>query len=126
MEISGKIIAVLPIQQGTSKGSGKQWSKQDFVIETQEQYPKKMCYQIFGEEKIKMHGAQVGDDVDVSFDIDCKEWNGKWFNSVNAWKVIQRNVHQTSEQSANQQYETPKEYQQSTFENDKGKDDLPF
>ena len=86
MEISGKIIAVLPLQSGTSN-SGKEWQKQEFVIETQGDYPKKMCYQLFGEERIKSNSANVGDEVTVSFDIDAKEWNGKWFNSVNAWKV---------------------------------------
>ena len=123
MEISGKIIAVLPLQSGTGR-NGNVWEKQEFVVETQEQYPKKMCYSLFGSERIQQYAAQIGDDVDVSFDIDAKEWNGRWFNSINAWKVIKRNVHQT--QSANQQYEAPKEYQQSTFEDDKGEDDLPF
>ena len=86
MEISGKIIAVLPLQSGTSN-SGKEWQKQEFVIETQGDYPKKMCYQLFGEERIKSNSANVGDEVTVSFDIDCREWNGKWFNDIRAWKV---------------------------------------
>ena len=118
MEISGKIIAVLPLQSGTGI-NGNVWEKQEFVVETQEQYSKKLCYQLFGNDKIKMYAAKVGDDVDVSFDIDAKEWNGKWFNSINAWKVIRRNV--TNNSPVNQPSSAPKE----TFAND-AKDDLPF
>ena len=117
MERSGKIIAVLPLQSGTGR-NGNAWEKQDFVIETQDQYPKKMCYTLFGSEKIQQYGAAIGDDVDVSFDIDAKEWNGKWFNSINAWKVIRRNV-------KNNNPVQPPFATKETFTND-AKDDLPF
>lgn len=117
MEISGKIIAVLPLQSGTGR-NGNVWEKQEFVVETQEQYPKKMCYSLFGSERIQQYAAQIGDDVDVSFDIDAKEWNGKWFNSINAWKVIRRNV-------KNNNPVQPPSAAKETFTND-AKDDLPF
>lgn len=100
--ISGKIIAVLPLQSGTGR-NGNAWEKQEFVVETQEQYPKKMCYSLFGSERIQQYAARVGDDVDVSFDIDAKELNGRWFNSINAWKVIKRNVTNSNPVQAQQQ-----------------------
>lgn len=124
MEISGKIIAVLPLQSGVGK-NGTEWKKQEYVIQTSDQYPKKMCFNLWGD-RIQEFGIQEGQDLDVSFDIDCREWNGKWFNDIKAWKVIQRNVYQAPQQSANQQYQAPKEYQQSTFDANKGDDDLPF
>ncbi len=86
MEISGKIIAVLPLQQGTSK-AGNPWQSQSYVLETQEQYPKKVCFEIFGEDRIKNNSCQIDELVTVSFDIESREFNGRWYTSVRAWKV---------------------------------------
>lgn len=84
MEITGKIIAVLPLQSGTS-AKGNQWQKQECVIETQEQYPKKCCFTLFGD-KVSLC-PKVGDECTVKFDIDAHEYNGRWFNQINAWSV---------------------------------------
>ena len=89
-EITGKIIAVLPTRSGTS-AKGTQWSSQTAVIETHEQYPKKVAFDVLGE-KITEFNLQVGEEVTVSFDINAREFNGKWFNSVNAWKVVREQV----------------------------------
>lgn len=86
MEISGKIISVLPLQQGTSK-AGNPWQSQSYVLETQEQYPRKVCFEIFGEERIKNNACQIDDLVTVSFDLESREFNGRWYTSVRAWKV---------------------------------------
>lgn len=86
MEVSGKIIAVLPLQQGTSK-AGNAWQSQSYVLETQEQYPKKICFEVFGEERIKNNLCQIDDLVTVSFDLESREFNGRWYTSVRAWKV---------------------------------------
>ena len=67
MEVSGKIIAILPIQGGTSK-SGNEWKKQDYILETHDQYPKKICFNLWGE-KIDQYAIQSGEEVTVSFDI---------------------------------------------------------
>ena len=90
MDITGKIIAVLPTRSGTS-AKGTQWSSQTAVIETHEQYPKKVAFDVLGE-KITEFNLQVGEEVTVSFDINAREFNGKWFNSVNAWKVVREQV----------------------------------
>lgn len=90
MDITGKIIAVLPTRSGTS-AKGTQWSSQTSVIETHEQYPKKVAFDVLGE-KITEFNLQVGEEVTVSFDINAREFNGKWFNSVNAWKVVREQV----------------------------------
>lgn len=86
MEIAGKIIAVLPEQGGTSK-AGNEWKKQEYVLETHEQYPKKVCFQIFGSEKIAQAAIQAGEELTVSFDIESREYQGRWFTNINAWKV---------------------------------------
>jgi Protein of unknown function (DUF3127). len=86
MEITGKIIAVLPEVGGTSK-NGNEWKKQEYVLETSEQYPKKVCFQIFGADRIAQAAIEQGEDVTVSFDIDSREYMGRWFTNINAWKV---------------------------------------
>lgn len=90
MDITGKIIAVLPTRSGTS-ARGTQWSSQTAVIETHEQYPKKVAFDVLNE-KIADFYLQVGEEVTVSLDINARESNGKWFNSVNAWKVVREQV----------------------------------
>ena len=85
-EITGKIIAVLPTKSGTS-ARGTQWSSQTAVIETHEQYPKRVAFDVLGD-RIAEFNLQVGEEVTVSFDINAREFNGKWFNSVNAWNVV--------------------------------------
>lgn len=84
-EITGKIIAVLPTRSGTS-ARGTQWSSQTAVIETQEQYPKKVSFDVLND-RISAFNLKVGETVTVSFDIDAHEYQGKWFNSIQAWNV---------------------------------------
>lgn len=87
-DIIGKIIAVLPTRSGTS-ARGTQWSSQTAVIETHEQYPKRVAFDVLGD-KITEFNLQVGEEVTVSFDINAREFNGKWWNSVNAWQVVRQ------------------------------------
>ena len=83
MEIQGKVIAVLAPREGTSK-TGNPWKVQEYVIETEEQYPKKMCFEVFGNDRISQYASMlvVGNTVKVSFDIDARQWNDRWFNSI--------------------------------------------
>lgn len=87
MEITGKIIAVLPANSGVSNRTGNPWMSQEYVIETHDQYPKKMCFRVFGEDRIKQLNIQSGEELTVSFDVDAHEYNGRWFNQINAWQV---------------------------------------
>lgn len=86
MEITGKIIAVLEPRGGVSK-TGNNWKVQEYVLETHDQYPRRMCFDVFGEDKIQLFNIQAGEELTVSFDIDAREWQGRWFNSIRAWKV---------------------------------------
>ena len=99
MDIVGKIIQVLPVQEGVSK-TGNPWKVQSHVLETQEQYPRKVCFEIFGEERIKNNLCNIDDLVTVSFDIESREFNGRWYTSIRAWRVQQGD--QTAAQPAAQ------------------------
>ena len=85
MEIRGKVIFKLPLQSGTSK-AGNPWSKQEYVLETIEAYPKKVHFDFFGE-RANQYPLEVGDLVDLSFDIESREYNGRWYTSIRGWKA---------------------------------------
>jgi hypothetical protein len=86
MEITGKVIDILQLQSGVSR-SGNPWQQLTFVIETIEQYPKKVAIDLFGEQRIRDNQVAVGDVVTASFDIESREFNGRYYTSVRAWKV---------------------------------------
>ena len=115
MEITGKIIAVLPERGGVAK-SGNEWKSQEYVIETQEQYPKKCCFNVFGADKISEMNIQAGEVVTVHINIDAREYNGRWYNDIRAWKVTR----EQQQQAQPAQQAAPAESAQ------KRADDLPF
>ena len=84
MEVSGKIIAILPQQSGM--GKNWQWRSQDYVLETADQYPKKVCFNLFND-KIEKFPIAIGDTVNISFDIESREYNGRWYTTIRAWNV---------------------------------------
>jgi hypothetical protein len=86
MEVKGRIEQILPVQSGVSK-AGKEWSKQEFVIETEEQFPKKVCFTLFGDKLSLLSGMNIGDQVDVAFNLESREFSGKWYHNINAWKI---------------------------------------
>jgi len=88
MEISGKIIMVLPERGGVSQRSGSEWKVASYVLETMEQYPRKCCFEVFGTDRIAQFNIQVGQMLTVSLDIDAREYNGRWYNQIRAWKVV--------------------------------------
>jgi hypothetical protein len=84
MEISGKIVQLLALQSGTGKNGV--WKKQEFILETSGEYPKKVCFSLWGD-KIDQSPLNQGTAVKVSFDIESREYNGKWYTDAKAWKV---------------------------------------
>jgi len=88
MEIVVKVIHVLPEQSGTSK-TGNQWRLKTFIGETQERYPKKICFELFGDNLINNNPVDFDDTVTVSFDIESQEYNGRWYTKIRAWKIVQ-------------------------------------
>ena len=85
MELQGKVIAVLPARSGVSARG--EWKSQSFVIETHDSFPRKMVFDVFGEERPTRFNIQLGQEVNVSFDIDAHEYNGRWFNNIRAFDV---------------------------------------
>ena len=88
MEIQGKIIAVLPERGGVSQRTGTEWKVATYVIETMEQYPKKCAFEVFGSDRIQQFNIQVGQMLTVSFDIDAHDYQGRWYNTIRAWKAV--------------------------------------
>ena len=86
MEMTGVVIAVLPERSGTSQRG--EWKSQSFVIETQEQYPKHLCFEVFGADRIAQFNIKGGETITVQFDIDARQYQDRWFNSIKAWNVI--------------------------------------
>jgi hypothetical protein len=94
LEIIGKIQQILPQQSGIGKNGA--WSKREFVIETMEQYPRKVCINVWGEKADSLEQQySVGSVVKASINIESREYNGKWYTDVRAWKID----HATSEES---------------------------
>lgn len=102
MTIEGKIIQVLPLQGGVSKTSGKEWALQAYVLETLENYPKKVHFEVFGDDRIKANPCGVDDIVSVDFDIESREFNGRWYTSIRAWRIVKQDATQAAPQEAEQ------------------------
>ena len=86
LSVKGRIDQILQAQNGVSK-AGKEWNKQEFVIETDEQFPRKVCFTLFGDKTSLIDGIQNGEEVEVSFNLESREYNGRWFHNINAWKI---------------------------------------
>jgi len=84
MEITGKIVQILPLQSG--QGKNGVWKKQDYIIEFGDQYPKKVCFNLWGD-KIDTFAIQLNDQVKVDFDVESREFNGRWYTDVKAWNI---------------------------------------
>lgn len=124
MEITGKIIAVLAERGGVSQRTGTEWKAQEYVLETEEQYPKKICFDVFGSDKIANFAIKIGDKLTVSFDIDAREYQGRWYNSIRAWKV-ERVTEQQPVQPTDVPF-PPSSAEPIDFSSNDSKDDLPF
>ena len=84
MELQGKVVSLLPEQSG--QGQKGAWRKQEYIIETQGQYPKKVCLAVWGD-RIDQYGLKVGDNITASIDVESREFNGRWYTDVKAWKI---------------------------------------
>ena len=93
MEVVGKIIQVLPLQEGIGR-NGNPWKLQGYVLETLDQYPRKVHFEVFGEDRINNNPCAIDQIVTVSFDIESREFNGRWYTSIRAWKIQQGDMTQ--------------------------------
>ena len=99
MEVVGKIIQVLPAQEGVGR-NGNPWKVQPYVLGTFDQYPRKVHFEVFGEDRIKQNPCDIDQVVTVSFDIESREFNGRWYTSIRAWKIQQGDMTQAAAQPA--------------------------
>lgn len=84
MQITAQLTQLLPLQTGS--GNKGEWKKQDIIIETHGQYPKKICVSIWGD-KINESILRIGNELTIDFDVESREYNGKWYTDVKAWKI---------------------------------------
>lgn len=97
MEITGKVIKILEPQLFTSKKDGSEIVKNFFVIETQGQYPKAIAFSVMGQERWDKMAIKVGGNFCVSFDPESREWNGKYFTDLSAWKAVNLDAGQSAQ-----------------------------
>ncbi len=114
MQLSAKLVQLLPLQTGTGKNG--QWKKQDIIVETESQYPKKICVSVWGD-KIDANQLQPGALLKIDFDVESREYNGRWYTDIKAWKI------ETASAASVANADSPAKMNTDTASKD---DDLPF
>ncbi|MCE1197766.1 MAG: DUF3127 domain-containing protein [Marinilabiliales bacterium] len=123
-KVKGKIVDILPLQTGNS--SRGEWKKADFVVETTEdQFPKKICFTLFNDKTDLVSATDKNKEVEVSFNLEGREFNGKWYHNVNAFRVDK--IARSSEASTGD-FPPPPPYNENDFRDvgEASHDDLPF
>ncbi|HQX95531.1 MAG: DUF3127 domain-containing protein [Chitinophagaceae bacterium] len=115
MELTAKLVQLLPLQTGTGKNG--EWKKQDIIVETEGQFPKKVCISIWGD-KIKADVLQPGAQLNISCDVESREYNSRWYTDVKAWKIEPASGASIDKPADDQVY-----FDEGQMEE---KDDLPF
>ncbi len=129
MEISAKLYKVYPPETG--EGKNGQWKKQFFVVETADQYPKKSVLR-YGTIKCRLGQIAEGTPVKVFFDPESREWQGRWFTSLRAWRLDVDGAGGNGGGGYTQQAEShassiqPPSSGGASFDDTPGNDDLPF
>ena len=130
LEIDGKVSRILAIESGeSSKGT---WKKQQFIVETLGEYPKKICFMVWGDKTEIVSTLKDGDRVKVNFTLESREYNERWYTDARAWKIekLVSSSSTTNEQKVNQEQNAQKEEKVQNEEpplpENKDEDDLPF
>lgn len=119
MEISGKIVQILP--EETGEGRNGPWKKQSFILETQDQFPKKVCITVWGD-KVDLKSFGSNEEITASINIESREYNNRWYTDVKAWKVVK-----TQAAAGGTHYDNIPPDNTIPPETDSGEmDDLPF
>ena len=122
---SGQVIAILQPKKGQSQKG--EWVLQEYVIETDAKYPAKICFEVFGQDKISEYDIHIGDIVEVSFNLNSREFNGRWYTSIRAWKVKVRKRGEEAQKQDNAEHTTnDKSDPKSKKATQEEIDDLPF
>jgi hypothetical protein len=125
LDITGKIVKVMPEQSGAGKKGT--WVKQEFVIETAEQYPKKICCSAWGDKVEALRNFSEGDVIKVSFNLESREYNERWYTDVRAWKIEPMGSGSAgTDTDASHSKPKTKKGDVDPFNNIEGEEDLPF
>lgn len=126
MELQVKVIKLLDAQSFVSQKNGNTYVRHTFIGETSGQYPRKIAFTVMGDDRFNQMGIVVGGNYNVSFDVESREWQGRWFTEASAWRAqrIDGGGAQVPQQSQQQQQEaSPIPQDGKNVENDS---DLPF
>ena len=113
MDVKGKVIQLLQMQTGMGKKGP--WKKQEFILETQSQYPKKVCLSIWGD-KVDQFNVRVGELLNASVELESREYNGRWYTEARAWKI----------EKTGGGSDTPPPSEEPFVADNSATDDLPF
>ncbi len=142
LEIEGKLVLLLDEQSGVGQASGKAWRKQSFVIETEEQYPKKIVFNAWNDTVDAVKTLKIGEKIRINFRVESREYNERWYTDLTAWRIVKISEQAITGENQPPQQEPPAEVlygdnnQASTqtattetaddFAKDDTEDDLPF
>lgn len=126
MEITGRIIQKLELQKGTSARG--EWKKQEFIIETNDKFPKKVCVSGWAEKVDDLNRFSINDMVTVSINIESREYNGRWYTDVRFWKIGPAGEGGNSQENVSQEAysKAPALDDFNEFGGSDTSDDLPF
>ena len=110
----------MPVKFGQSANG--EWRKQEYILETDSNFPKKICFMAWGD-KIDQFNIKQGETVEVSVDLESREYSGRWYTDVKAWKVSKDGVRVNSPHSYDSHdRDEPQDTSSSTLDNG----DIPF
>jgi hypothetical protein len=125
MEITGRIIQKLGLQEGTSAKGG--WKKQDFIVETSEKFPKKVCVSAWTEKVDDLNRFNINDEVKLSVNLESREYNGRWYTDVRFWKIEAAGAASgNAPVDTNRANPAPPVFEDMGSSNNDNNDDLPF
>jgi hypothetical protein len=120
MQLTAKLVQLLPLQTGTGKNG--EWKKQDVIVETSGQYPKKVCISIWGD-KIDAGKLKVGNVLKIDFEVESREYNSRWYTDVKAWRVELQGAGSTSKEQGTPDFDYVPPTVDMSSQSD---DDMPF
>ncbi len=124
MEISGKIIKKLDAVTGNSTRG--EWKKQEFIIETEDKYPKQVCISAWAEKVDELTKFKINDKVKLSLNAESREYNGRWYTDLRFWKIEMLGSNPASTNTVAPTTAAPVVEDFSNFDNSQESDDLPF
>jgi hypothetical protein len=121
LEITGRLTSKLPVQSGTS--SRGEWTKQEFILETTDDFRRKVCISVWGADQVAiLSGCREGEILKVSFNIESREYNQRWYTDVRAWRIVREESEPAMPGSPVQ----GDSMEDDSFSGEDGSDDLPF